>query len=117
NVTSNLDFTITDLYYNKERPVNTLSGGEVFLVSFALALALSNYIQNKRKRAIQFFFIDEGFSSLDKDLLDSVCAVLNELRSQDRLVGLISHIAELKQVIPQSIYVRRDSTGSSIIDF
>lgn len=107
NVNPNLEFTVSDLLYNKERSVNTLSGGETFIVSFALALALSSYIQSKRMRAIQFFFIDEGFSSLDRELLDSVCAVLNELKSQDRLVGLISHIEELKQVIPNSINIKR----------
>lgn len=117
NVNPNLEFTVSDLLYNKERSVNTLSGGETFIVSFALALALSSYIQSKRMRAIQFFFIDEGFSSLDRELLDSVCAVLNELKSQDRLVGLISHIEELKQVIPNSINIKRDITGSSIVTF
>ncbi|MCX7988621.1 MAG: AAA family ATPase [Thermodesulfovibrio sp.] len=115
NVSPTLEFTVTDILYNKKRLVNTLSGGETFLVSFALALALSSYIQSKRMRAIQFFFIDEGFSSLDRDLLDSVCVVLDELKSQDRLVGLISHLEELKQVVPRSIYVKRDNTGSSTI--
>lgn len=109
------EFTVIDLLYNKKRLVNTLSGGETFLVFFALALALSSYIQSKRMKAIQFFFIDEGFSSLDRDLLDSVCVVLDELKSQDRLVGLISHLEELKQVVPRSIYVKRDNTGASTV--
>lgn len=91
------------------------TGGEIFIVSFALSLALSYYIQHARKKSIQFFFIDEGFSSLDKDLLESVCNIFHELRSQDRLVGIISHISELKQIIPDNIYVYRDSTGASRI--
>lgn len=113
NVLPNLEFTITDLLYNKERPVATLSGGETFILSFALALSLSHYIQSRRKKSIEFFFIDEGFSSLDRDLLDSLCNVLDRLRSQDRLVGLISHLDDLKQIIPEYINVYRDRIGSS----
>ncbi|ODA43718.1 Exonuclease SbcC [Thermodesulfovibrio sp. N1] len=116
-VSQNLEFTIKDLFYNSTRSVATLSGGETFIVSFALALALSYYIQHRRRRPVQFFFIDEGFSSLDKDLLDSLCSILNELRSQDRLVGLISHLEELKQIIPEHIYVYREKTGSSKIKY
>lgn len=115
NISEDLAFSVKDLFYNKDRPVETLSGGETFIVSFALSLALSYYIQLRRKKSIQFFFIDEGFSSLDKDLLDSVCNIFHELRSQDRLVGIISHISELKQLIPEHIYVYRDSTGASRI--
>lgn len=112
-VNSNLEFTVNDLYYNNERSVTTLSGGEIFVVSFSLALALSSYIQRKRRKIIQFFFIDEGFSSLDRELTDSVSAVLNELKSQDRLVGFITHVSEIKQLIPCYIEVKRDTTGSS----
>lgn len=115
NVNSNLEFNVLDLYYNKERSVNTLSGGETFVVSFALALALSSYIQSKRKRIMRFFFIDEGFSSLDRELMDSVSMVLNELKSQDRLVGFITHINEIKSLIPHSIEANRDITGSSTL--
>ncbi len=115
NVNNNLDFTITDIYYNNERPVATLSGGETFILSFALALALSNFIQGRRQRSIDFFFIDEGFSSLDKDLLDSVGTVLNQLSSQKRLVGLISHLEELKQLIPTYINVQKDRSDKSVI--
>ncbi len=115
NISENLAFSVKDLFYNKDRPVETLSGGETFIVSFALSLALSYYIQLRRKKSIQFFFIDEGFSSLDKDLLESVCNIFQELRSQDRLVGIISHISELKQLIADHIYVYRDNTGASRI--
>jgi exonuclease SbcC len=117
NVSEKLEFTIKDLFYNSIRSVATLSGGETFIVSFSLALALSYYIQNRRKKTIQFFFIDEGFSSLDEELRDSVYVVLNELRSQDRLVGLISHLTELKQFIPEHIYVYKDRRGISKIKY
>jgi len=116
-VSKNLEFTIKDLFYNSTRSVATLSGGETFTVSFALALALSYYIQYRRKRTIQFFFIDEGFSSLDEELLSSVRDILLELRSQDRLVGLISHLEELKNFIPTHIYVYKDKRGVSKIRY
>jgi exonuclease SbcC len=111
------ELSVSDLFYNSKRSVATLSGGETFLVSFALALALSFYIQQRRGRAIHFFFVDEGFSSLDEDLLDSLSAIISELRSQDRLVGLISHLNELKQVIQEYVYVYRDTTGTSKIRY
>ncbi len=106
-------FSVYDLRLGHERPVETLSGGETFLVSFALALALSAYIQRVRARPIHFFFIDEGFGSLDEDLLEAVSQVLEELRSQDRLVGIITHLERFKQLLPAHVLVKKDSTGAS----
>jgi exonuclease SbcC len=117
NYSKDGDLSVKDLFYNTERRVATLSGGETFLVSFALALALSNYIQHSKGKAIHFFFVDEGFSSLDQDLLDSLSTVIDKLRSQDKLVGLISHLQEMKQMIPEHIFVYRDATGTSKIRY
>jgi exonuclease SbcC len=115
-VSSDLSFQVKDFQYNSTRDVKTLSGGEMFIISFALALSLSYYIQSRRGKEIKFFFIDEGFSSLDKSLLEAVNLVLESVRSQkDKLVGLISHIDDVKSFVPQYLYVKRDRTGSSRI--
>jgi len=115
-VSSDLSFQVKDFQYNSIRDVKTLSGGEMFIISFALALSLSYYIQSRRGKEIKFFFIDEGFSSLDKNLLEAVNLVLESVRSQkDKLVGLISHIDDVKSFVPQYLYVKRDRTGSSRI--
>ena len=109
----NFSFSVYDLRLGHERPVETLSGGETFVVSFVLALALSAYIQRLRARPIHFFFIDEGFGSLDEDLLEAVSQVLEELRTQDRLVGIITHLERFKQLLPAHVLVKKDSTGTS----
>jgi len=108
-------FSVYDLRLGHERPVETLSGGETFVVSFALALALSSYIQRVRARSIHFFFVDEGFGSLDEDLLEAVSEVLQELRTQDRLVGIITHLERFKQLLPAHVLVHKDITGTSRI--
>ncbi|CAD7783100.1 MAG: Putative exonuclease SbcCD, C subunit [Candidatus Methanoperedenaceae archaeon GB37] len=82
------NFSVYDPSIGHIRLIETLSGGETFLVSFSLALALSSYIQKTKARPIHFFFIDEGFGSLDEDLLDAVAEVLNQLKQQERLVGI-----------------------------
>jgi len=110
------DFSIYDQSLGHVRPIETLSGGETFLVSFSLALALSSYIQKTKARPIHFFFIDEGFGSLDEDLLDAVAEVLNQLKQQDRLVGIITHLEKFKQLLPAYILVKKDFTSTSIIE-
>ncbi len=86
------------------RTVKTLSGGETFLVSLALALSLGNAICQKSLRPIEFFFLDEGFGTLDEKLVDTVMDVLGKL-SKDFSVGLISHVEELKHRIDNKILV------------
>jgi exonuclease SbcC len=86
------------------RAVKTLSGGETFLVSLSLALSLSSAICNKSMRPIEFFFLDEGFGTLDGELVDTVMDVLGKL-SRDFAVGLISHVEELKHRIDNKILV------------
>jgi exonuclease SbcC len=86
------------------RAVKTLSGGETFLVSLSLALSLSGAICQKSLRPIEFFFLDEGFGTLDDKLVDTVMDVLGKL-SQSFAVGLISHVEELKHRIDNKILV------------
>lgn len=97
------------------RAVKTLSGGETFLVSLSLALALSGELCAKSRRSMEFFFLDEGFGTLDGRLVDTVMDVLTKL-SKDFAVGLISHVEELKHRIENKILVTgaNESHGSQI---
>lgn len=79
------------------RPVSTLSGGETFLTSLSLALALSAHIQLRGQHPLEFFFLDEGFGTLDPDLLDVVISSLEKLHMERLSIGLISHVPELRQ--------------------
>ncbi|WP_456275923.1 AAA family ATPase [Bacillus sp. AK128] len=88
-----------------KRPVNTLSGGETFLTSLALALALSAQIQLRGEYPLQFFFLDEGFGTLDGDLLDTVITALEKLHTNNLSVGVISHVHELRQRLPKKLVV------------
>lgn len=87
------------------RMVTSLSGGEIFLTSLSLALALSEQIQLKGQSPLEFFFLDEGFGTLDQDLLDTVIDSLERLSSRDRVIGLISHVPELKSRIVRRLIV------------
>lgn len=87
------------------RATETLSGGEVFLTSFALALALSSKIQMKNTAPLEFFFLDEGFGTLDSNLIDVVMSSLERLYEQRLHVGLISHVEELKERIAMRLIV------------
>lgn len=84
------------------RPVSSLSGGETFLTSLSLALALSAQIQLRGEYPLQFFFLDEGFGTLDQDLLDTVVTALEKLQSDNLAVGVISHVQELRARLPKS---------------
>lgn len=83
----------------------TLSGGEMFLTSFSLALALSSRIQMKNQAPLEFFFLDEGFGTLDRNLIDVVMTSLERLHEEHLHVGLISHVEELKERIPVHLTV------------
>ncbi|MFZ3589138.1 SbcC/MukB-like Walker B domain-containing protein [Bacillus sp. DJP31] len=87
------------------RPVSTLSGGETFLTSLALALALSAQIQLRGEYPLQFFFLDEGFGTLDTDLLDTVVTALEKLHTNNLSVGVISHVNELRLRLPKKLIV------------
>ncbi|TWH46664.1 AAA family ATPase [Sporomusa sp. KB1] len=88
-----------------KRPVSTLSGGETFQASLALALALSAQIQLKGKYPLEFFFLDEGFGSLDQQALDVAMVSLEKLHIESLTIGIISHVAELKQRMPRRLLV------------
>jgi len=100
------DFFIIDhLKGSIKRPVSGLSGGETFLVSLSLALALSNQIIKKAVKPINFFFLDEGFGTLDEELINAVTDSLEKLRQSNLTVGLITHVGELKNRIQSKLYV------------
>lgn len=99
------------------RYVNTLSGGETFLTSLSLALALSKQIQLKGQSPLEFFFLDEGFGTLDASLLDTVIDALERLSTSERVIGLISHVPELKNRMLRRLIVMpptSDGQGSRI---
>ena len=93
------------------RETNTLSGGETFLTSLCLALALSSQIQLKGSAPLEFFFLDEGFGTLDTDLLEIVMNSLEKLHSSTLSVGIISHVEELKNRVPIKLIVTPAEQG------
>ncbi len=109
------DLTVVDRWNaNEERPVETLSGGESFLTSLALALALSELSRGRSQ--LNSLFLDEGFGTLDAETLDIAIAALEGLRMQGRNIFLISHIQELTRRLPVKINVRKQGNGSSSVD-
>lgn len=110
-----LDINVFDSYTGKERPVSTLSGGESFKAALSLALGLSDIIQQQVGGVqIDTMFIDEGFGSLDSDSLEQTMKILMELSNNETLIGIISHVAELREKIDRKIIVSKDKKGSSI---
>ena len=87
------------------RPPSTLSGGETFLVSLSLALALSERIQVAGRTRFDFFFLDEGFGSLDAATLDLALGALERLRDAGRVIGMISHVAAVEERMPRRLRV------------
>ena len=111
-----LDIEILDSNTGKKRPASTLSGGENFLASLSLALGLSDEIgaENGGIR-IDTLFIDEGFGTLSKEFLANAINTIEKLSKEDRFVGLISHVDELKDAIEAKILISYDpSFGSSL---
>ncbi|WP_159353991.1 exonuclease subunit SbcC [Bacillus velezensis] len=94
-----------------KRPVSSLSGGETFLTSLSLALALSAQIQLRGQYPLQFFFLDEGFGTLDQGLLDTVVTALEKLQSDNLSVGVISHVQELRARLPKKLIVHPSEPG------
>ncbi len=95
----------------QRRSVDSLSGGETFLTSLSLSLALSSQIQLKGSSPLEFFFLDEGFGSLDIDLLDIVMESLENLHSEKLSIGIISHVEELKDRVPVKLLVESSDVG------
>lgn len=111
-----LDLEVTDLYTGKDRDVKSLSGGEKFMTSLALALGFSDVIQQDAGGIqLDSMFIDEGFGTLDSETLEQALRLLDQLSTNSNtLVGIISHVEELKNRIPQQIVVSKDLNGSSL---
>ena len=110
---SGLELDIIDHINATERSVNTLSGGEAFLASLALALGLSDEVQMSTGIRLDTLFVDEGFGSLDSEALAKAYSTLSSLTEGNRLVGIISHVAELKERIDRQIVVSKRRTGGS----
>jgi len=111
---SGLDLDVIDHYNGSERSVKTLSGGEQFKASLSLALGLSDEIQSSAGGIkLDTMFVDEGFGSLDDESLEQAMRALSSLADGNRLVGIISHVSELKRKIDKKIVVTKQPTGGS----
>jgi exonuclease SbcC len=103
-----LGLAVLDRHTGRERGTSTLSGGETFYTSLALALGLADVVVAQAGGAqLDTLFIDEGFGSLDPDTLDDVMAVIDDLRGNGRVVGIVSHVPDLKERISERLSVRR----------
>lgn len=110
-----LGLDVLDDYSGKVRPAKTLSGGESFLASLSLALGLADVVAGETGGALlDTLFIDEGFGTLDADTLDLVMDTLDELRAGGRVVGLVSHVEEMRQRIGVRLRVRKSRDGSTL---
>ncbi|MEH7013530.1 SMC family ATPase [Neobacillus niacini] len=113
NVQSGLELLVFDQYTGQERHVKTLSGGESFKASLSLALGLADVVQNYAGGvSLETMFIDEGFGTLDPESLDQAIEALMDIQSSGRLVGIISHVPELKERIDIRLEVIAGQTGS-----
>ena len=114
---SGLDLDVIDHYNGTRRSVRTLSGGESFKASLSLALGLSDEIQSLAGGIrLDTMFVDEGFGSLDEESLQQAVRALSSLTEGNRLVGIISHVSELKEKIEKQILVKKDRAGGSRVE-
>jgi exonuclease SbcC len=110
-----LSLRVRDEWSGKQRDPATLSGGETFIVSLALALGLADTVSHEAGGTqLETLFIDEGFGALDATTLDSVMDTLDALRDGGRVVGLVSHVAELRNRVPSQLEVRKARRGSTV---
>ncbi|WP_417218762.1 AAA family ATPase [Arthrobacter sp.] len=115
NAKSGLGLHVLDAWTGQRRDTQTLSGGESFMASLALALGLADVIQQQSGGIdIETLFVDEGFGSLDEGALEMVMDALDGLRRGGRVVGLVSHVAEMKQRIPAQLRVSKERAGSTV---
>jgi exonuclease SbcC len=113
NVQSGLELLVLDAYTGQERHVKTLSGGESFKAALSLALGLADVVQNYAGGvSLETMFIDEGFGTLDPESLDQAIEALIDIQNSGRLVGIISHVPELKERIDARLEVISTQTGS-----
>lgn len=115
NKASGLELEVEDAYTSKVRPVATLSGGESFMAALSMALGLSDVVQAYAGGIkLDTLFIDEGFGSLDQDSLELAIRTLMDLQSSGRMIGVISHVSEMKEQINTRIDIIKSSHGSEI---
>ncbi|MEV7234166.1 SMC family ATPase [Streptomyces sp. NPDC051020] len=112
---SGLGLHVVDAWTGRERDTATLSGGETFFASLALALGLADVVTDEAGGVrLDTLFIDEGFGSLDDQTLDEVLDVLDSLRERDRSVGIVSHVGDLRRRIPAQLEVVKERNGSAV---
>lgn len=110
-----LDLMVYSAVTGKEREVRTLSGGESFMAALSLALGMADQIQEKSSAvSLDIMFIDEGFGSLDENSRDKAVRVLQDMAGGSKLIGIISHVSELKQEIEDQLIVEKDESGSRV---
>ena len=110
-----LDLMVHSLVTNTYREVHTLSGGESFMAALSLALGMADMIQNTTSAIhLDMMFIDEGFGSLDEEARNQAVKILKELAGGERLIGIISHVTELKNQIDDQLLVEKDRQGSRV---
>ncbi len=115
NKQTGLDISVLDIFTGEQRKPETLSGGEKFQVSMALALGLSDVVQNHAGgKKIDTMYIDEGFGTLDESVLSKAIEVLKNIAGENRQIGIISHVERLEESIPQKIVVTKSDKGSSL---
>jgi DNA repair protein SbcC/Rad50 len=113
---SGLTLAVIDRHTGEERSPASLSGGETFYTSLALALGLADVVKAQAGGVdTDTLFIDEGFGSLDADTLDQVMGVIDDLRDRGRVIGIVSHVTDLKDRVPERLEVRRLADGSSAV--
>jgi exonuclease SbcC len=111
------DFEVIDnLSAGNRRSIKTLSGGETFLVSLAMALALAEQVADTAvgETRLDSLFLDEGFGSLDAESLDVVAGVISELGASGKTVGIVTHVAELAEQMPVRYEIRKSSDGATV---
>jgi len=112
------DFVVRDfMNEGRVRSARTLSGGQIFQASLSLALALTDNIRHLTGSSQNFFFLDEGFGSLDRESLGVVFDTLKSLRAENRVVGLISHVEEMQQEVPVCLFVENTVERGSVVRF
>ena len=110
-----LELNVIDHYNGSERSVKTLSGGESFMAALAMALGMADVIQSTAGKVnIDAMFVDEGFGSLDESSRMKAIRILKELAGDRRLVGIISHVTELKEQIDRKLLVTKNDKGSFV---
>jgi len=112
---NSLDLEVIDLYQeNSKRRVQTLSSGESFILSLALALGLSELLSNGLE--LNTLFLDEGFETLDEESLSEVIETLKMLKGEGKMIGIVSHLNALKESIPNQIEILKEGNGISKIN-